>query len=137
MPRDADVQLDLDFKGNQLYGLYYYVTHNFDNFLSLAVQRLKLFFIPTRYYYSRGHNLFLFTSIMLFYGSIILSTILWYKKNKMLFNCIFLLVLTVASSAALQCDDYHSRFFMSILPLLVVLVSFLFSPYCKKASETI
>jgi hypothetical protein len=113
--------LILSDNSNQLYRLFYYVTHNFSHFSGLAVKRLKYFFLNTRDYYSPMHNLYLLTILAFIYGSIILG----FKNIRKVFSTagisfIFSIIFLFALTVALQCDDYHNRFFLTLMPMLTV-----------------
>ena len=51
--------LEVSDHPNQLYRLFFYITHNFSHFIGLALTRLKYFFLLTRNYYSGMHNAYL------------------------------------------------------------------------------
>jgi hypothetical protein len=122
MPRaDARGQLDLTQHPNQFYQLLYYVTHNFEHFAGLALIRLRYFFLLVRDYYSSFHNLYLIAYLVLFYGSIVLGI----KRLKESFSrslgwFLLLTVLLFAAAIALQCDDYHNRFFLTLTPFFAL-----------------
>lgn len=123
VPRnDGRYQVKLSNSPNQLYQLFYYLLHNFGHFLGLAAVRLRYFFFLAKPYYSFGHNLYLIAYDVLFYGSIfwnfrrIVRTV---PAALLLFvlSSVFLFALAVA----LQCDEYHSRFFLTLTPFFVML----------------
>jgi hypothetical protein len=118
----SGTSIDMTENPSQLYRLFYYITHNFSHFSGLALQRLQLFFLNTRNYYSAAHNIYNLIYIFFLYGSIIIgfrqirktfsTAILFF-----IFSVFFLFALTVS----LQCDDFHNRFFLTLLPLLATL----------------
>ena len=107
---------------NQLYRLFFYITHNFSHFSGLALTRLKYFFLNTRTYYSATHNAYLLVSLLFIYGCVVLGL----KKIRKTFSAslivfIFSAIFFFALAIAFQCDDYHNRFFLTLMPLLTVL----------------
>lgn len=118
----SNSQLEVSDHPNQLYRLFFYITHNFSHFSGLALIRLKYFFLNTRPYYSAMHNAFLLTSLLFIYIGILIGirSIRKVFSTSMLvfiFSAIFFFALAIA----FQCDDYHNRFFLTLMPLLVVL----------------
>lgn len=107
---------------NQLCRLFFYITHNFSHFSGLALTRLKYFFLNTRTYYSGMHNAYLLVTLLLIYGCIVIGI----KRIRKVFSTsllffIFSAIFFFALAIAFQCDDYHNRFFMTLMPLLAVL----------------
>lgn len=108
---------------NPLYQLLFYVTHNFSIFVQLAITRLRYFFFLVRDYYSTAHNAYLLSCVVLIYGLILvrikrITTVLSRSLLAFIFSAVFLFAITIA----FLCDDYHSRFFLTLMPLFVVLV---------------
>jgi hypothetical protein len=118
MPRaDARSQLNLTQHPNQFYQLFYYVTHNFSHFAGLALIRLKYFFLMVRDYYSTFHNVYMIGYLTVFYGSLIwgfrrIHRSLSRSTGWFMSTSVFLFAATIA----LQCDDYHNRFFLTLTP---------------------
>jgi hypothetical protein len=114
--------IDMTENPSQLYRLFYYITHNFSHFSGLALKRLQLFFLNTRNYYSAAHNIYNLVYIFFLYGSIIIGfrqIRKTFSKGVLffIFSVLFLFALTVS----LQCDDFHNRFFLTLMPLLASL----------------
>ena len=114
--------LEVSDHPNQLYRLFFYITHNFSHFIGLALTRLKYFFLLTRNYYSGMHNAYLLIILVLIYGCIIIGIKNILKTVSLpvlvfIFSSIFFFALAIA----FQCDDYHNRFFLTLMPLLAVL----------------
>src|SRR5438105_5049010 len=65
---------------NSVYGMLYYVTHNFGQFTRLAIMKTFAFFGLSRGYYSKGHNFYLVTFFYTIYGLVILSLPYWFGK---------------------------------------------------------
>ncbi|UEG49013.1 hypothetical protein LK994_10230 [Ferruginibacter lapsinanis] len=109
---------------NQLYQLVFYITHNFSHFIMLALKRLQAFFFLVRSYYSTAHNVFLLAPVALVY-LLIISRVNKIKKaiNKSLLVFVVLSVVFFAVAVALQFDDYHNRFFLTLMPCITVLAS--------------
>jgi hypothetical protein len=128
-PRSGE-NLNLSNHPNQLYQLLYYVTHNFSHFADLALIRLKFFYTMVRDYYSTFHNLYLILYLIMIYGSILLGI----KKiirflppalGLFIFSTIALFTITIA----LQCDDYHNRFFLTLMPFFFTLTAIVIAPW--------
>lgn len=109
---------------NQLYQLFYYITHNFSHFVILAGKRLQAFFFLVRNYYSIAHNLFLLIPVVIMY------LLIFFRFNtirrvvdKPLLIFILLSIVFFALAVAVQFDDYHNRFFLTLTPCFVVLAS--------------
>lgn len=112
----------LSNNSNQLYQLFYYLQHNFPHFLGLAAVRLRYFFFLVKPFYSRGHNLYLIAYDIIIYGSL-----LWHFRGILravptaLLLFIFSSITLFALATAVQCDEYHSRFALTLTPFLVTL----------------
>jgi hypothetical protein len=119
-----NTSLDVIQSTNQLKVLWYYITHNFIHFIGLAFARLKLFFLLVRNYYSTMHNAFLLLIIIPMYLVLILGI---KKINKNISSSLKVFLascfLLFAISIAMQCDDYHNRFFLCLLPFFFFLVA--------------
>ncbi|RYG21733.1 MAG: hypothetical protein EOO07_01835 [Chitinophagaceae bacterium] len=134
MPRaDATNQLNLIHHSNQLYQLFYYVTHNFFHFIGLALVRLRYFFTMVRPYYSNFHNFYLIGYLLLFYGSLLIKfkTVVC-QLPRPLNAFLFLSILLFAATVALQCDDYHNRFFLTLTPIFAIFTIAAWWPFVKK-----
>jgi hypothetical protein len=112
--------LDTIQSNNQLKALFYYITHNFGHFTGLALARLRLFFLLIRDYYSPLHNIFLLMVVVPVYV-IFAAGFSKIRKKIPLPLLVFMLSVIVifAASIAMQCDDYHNRFFLCLLPFFI------------------
>ncbi|HEY6504949.1 MAG TPA: hypothetical protein VIZ28_13315 [Chitinophagaceae bacterium] len=106
---------------NSVFGMIYYITHNFDQFVRLAWLRSKAFFGLYRSYYSNGHNLYLGLYFFPMYLLAVLSLRKWISHNKHLLLYCFTLILITWLSVILTCDDWHNRFFLSVVPYIYIL----------------
>ena len=133
LPHFIDIKTAGD--GNSIYGLLYYVTHNFSQFSRLVWLRTVAFFGLYRTYYSWPHNLYL----ILYFYCILLMALLgvfyWTKFQKsrsfFLLSFIFLTWLTVI----LTCDDWHNRFYLTISPYLILFSMAFLSKFIKKTGD--
>lgn len=109
---------------NQLYQLFFYITHNFSHFIILAGKRLQAFFFLVRNYYSAAHNAFLLVPVVFIYLIIFFrfNTIRRVLNKPLLMFCL-LSILFFATAVAMQFDDYHNRFFLTLMPCFVVMAS--------------
>jgi hypothetical protein len=106
---------------NSVFGLLYYITHNFDQFIRLAWWRTLAFFGLARSYYSDGHNLYLYLYFFPFYLSGAAGILKWARRNKyLLLYCLALIIVTWLT-VILTCDDWHNRFFLSVVPYIYIL----------------
>lgn len=106
---------------NSVFGLLYYITHNFDQFIRLTWFRSKAFWGLFRSYYSFSHNLYLGLYFFPFYILVIASIRKWIKRNKYILIYCCSLILITWGSVILTCDDWHNRFFLSIVPYIYIL----------------
>lgn len=116
-------QLDVIQTDNPVYDLLYYAIHNKLHFLKLMMLKLYSFFKLTRPFYSGLHNvLLLIFAIPLYFFSIRgLFRLNQKYKNFFLFLLAFLILYPLG--ATFQCDDWHSRFTMVIIPALLLLAT--------------
>ena len=116
--------LDLSNTGTPVQQLYYYISHNFSLFISLAMARLEAFFFMTRPWYSNLHNIFLLLFIVPLY---ILSLAgLAGKKEKTYKPIFYFMLISIATFAAvimMQCDDYHNRFILGLFPFFLIMAA--------------
>jgi hypothetical protein len=106
---------------NSIYGLLYYITHNAGQFTRLAWWRTKAFFGITRSYYSKGHNLYLYIYFFPLYLLALLSLGKWIRKNRYIpLYCISVILITWLT-VILTCDDWHNRWFLSVVPYIYIL----------------
>ena len=103
-------------KGNSVYGLFYYITHNFSQFSRLAFERSVAFFGVLRTHYSSVHQIYL---MLLFYPAYVLmlfSLKYWAKKNPDIMIYVFVIISLTWLTVIVSCDDWHNRFFLTISP---------------------
>lgn len=116
--------LDLDKSGSPVYQLFYYLTHNTAHFGRFALTKLEYFFLMTRPYYSKAHNLFLLVNVIIVYGLGIVglfSRRVTFSRGILSFIGVSILLFTL--TILFQCDDYHNRFIGAVFPLLVILAA--------------
>lgn len=106
---------------NSIHGLLYYITHNFDQFFRLAWLKSKAFWALSRPYYSTLHNLCLYLYFFPLYLLVCLSIPAWFKKNKYLLLYGSSLFAITWLTVILTCDDWHNRFFLSVVPYIYIL----------------
>jgi hypothetical protein len=107
--------------GNSLYGLVYYIAHNFPQFVRLSFQRSLAFFGIVRDYYTPLHNIYIILYFFPMYIMAALSMKYWIKKNVLLLLFSFSLIFFFWVTVILSCDDWHNRFILTISPYLIVL----------------
>ena len=107
--------------GNSVFGLLYYVFHNFGQFSRLAWLRSLAFFGLTRTYYSSFHNAYLVVYFYLIYFLFVMSFRFWLKTSPYILFYVLLLTLVSWGTVILSCDDWHNRFFLTLSPYLILL----------------
>jgi len=110
--------------GNSLFQLFYYVVHDFGNFIRLAGLKTLSFWAIYRNYYSTGHNAYL----ALFFYPIIIAAFLsfksWERRGQQLQWIYLITPITITYlTVVLTCDDWSNRFFLSISPFLILLAA--------------
>ncbi len=116
--------LILSQSSSQLYQLIFYITHNFSHFSHLALLRLKLFFLLIREYYSAVHNAYLLATIIVIYLGIIIGIRKVFRRLKLpLFAFTLGVIFFFSVTIAMQCDDWHNRFYLTLMPLLVTMAA--------------
>lgn len=119
---DGFVDIRTSSDPNSVEGLLYYISHNFEQFTRLAWIKTKAFFGLVRSYYGTGHNIYL---ALFFYPVYLLSLIsipLWWRKNRNILLYCSAIILVTWLSVILSCDDWHNRFFLTVIPYFYVLV---------------
>lgn len=106
---------------NSVYGLLYYLTHNFSQFARLAWERSLAFFGLIRSYYSGAHNALLVLMFYPVYVLVLAGMKHWVRRLPLQLLYIAGVVLITWASVMLTCDDWHNRFFMAIAPWLFLL----------------
>jgi|GEM_PF-2186246 len=113
--------LQLARAGNPVDQLFYYIIHNPGHYLRLSALRLRAFLLPTRDWYSTAHNLFLIGWIALLYAGLIAGIRPLRRLAPPAFRLLLAGMLAGYTAAiTLQCDDYHNRFLMALIPLLIL-----------------
>lgn len=113
--------LDVIKTDNPVNDLLYYVVHNKLHFLKLMMLKLYSFFKLSRPFYSLVHNLLLlvFAIPIYFFAIKGLFHLRTEYRNFFLFLLSFLILYPLG--ATLQCDDWHSRFTMVVIPPIILL----------------
>jgi len=124
---------------NSLYGLMYYIYHNFGQFTRLAFLKSVAFWGLMRGYYSTGHNIYLAVFFYPLFTAVVLGMRYWFTKaSYILTYCLFIILLTWCT-VILTCDDWHNRFFLTISPYLIILaapsINKLFSKFVSDGNE--
>jgi hypothetical protein len=107
--------------GNSLYGLAYYITHNFGQFCRLALLRCQAFFALVRPYYSKGHNIFLAAYFYPLYMLALAGSRWWMRNHAYRFMYVAGLILITLGTTLLTCDDWHNRWLLSVSPWILLL----------------
>jgi hypothetical protein len=117
---DHNVAIKTIPEGDSIYGLFYYIVHNFEQFSRMAFLRSKAFFGLLRSYYSTSHNVFLAAFFYPVYAAALLSLTWWVKNNGYRLLYFSVLLLMTWGTTMLTCDDWHNRWFLSISPWVIL-----------------
>lgn len=127
--------LDIRHTESPVADLLYYVVHNPLHFTKLMFLRLHSFFNLTRPFYSFSHNLLLLAFMIPVY-LMALAGIYKSWKNKRPFVFFLLLVLVLYPlGATFQCDDWHSRFTMVVIPVILLFAGIAFKELIKRKTS--
>ena len=121
--------------GDSLYGLLYYITHNFAQFVKMASLRTVAFFGLFRSYFTLGHNFYLIGFFFPLYISSIIASPFWIRKNMFKFIYLTLAIALNWLTVILTCDDWHNRFFLSISPYIIIISMGVFIVTTKKQND--
>jgi len=107
--------------GNSLWSILNYIFDHPTQFLRLALLRTLAFFGLYRSYFSAGHNLYLAIYFFPIYVLVLLSLKEWWQKNRSLILYSLSLIFITWGTVMLSCDDWHNRFFLSLVPVFYIL----------------
>lgn len=125
-------KLDLKYYNNGARDIFYYILHNPGHFTRLMLERLYSFFKFTRPWYSSSHNLVLALFIVPVYLLFFIGIIPFLKKKSNLAIYIVALLVLYPLATTLQCDDWHSRFTIPMLPPIFMVAAFGFQLLLSK-----
>ena len=120
-------QLDLLKNGEPLQQLTYYISHNLGHFLKLMYLKLISFFNLCRPYYSTIHNAFLAGWMTMIYLGFFTAVSSFYKSQRVLGCIISPIIVLYPLGSTFQCDDWHSRFTMVIIPFIILIAATLYN----------
>ena len=106
---------------SSLYSLVNYVITHPEQFLKLVWLRSLAFFGLMRSYYSNVHNAFLCLYFYPIYGVIIFHIIRSKCKIDWMYKYILSLIFIFWLSVIFSCDEWHSRFFLTLTPFLILM----------------
>lgn len=119
VPRNpAGAKLDLRYYDNGLRDIFYYIAHNPVHFVRLMIQRLWSFFSVVRPWYSTVHNVFLAAFLIPVYTLFATGLIVAVRKWKRQYWYFAGLLVCYPLAVTFQCDDWHARFTMPMLPII-------------------
>ncbi|MBS1496566.1 MAG: hypothetical protein JSU03_12220 [Bacteroidetes bacterium] len=116
---------------NSIAGLANYIFHNFHQFGRLTLLKSKAFFGLLRPYYSSGHNAFLLFYFYPLYLFIILCIIKMKYRMPVAFIYFIILIIIFWLSVVFSCDEWHNRFFLTLVPFLILPALYLFKKHSK------
>jgi len=115
-------------KSNSLNGLLFYILHNFDQFSRLAFLKTKAFFGLQRSFYSTSHNIFLALYFYPLYAFCLLTFFKFRQKTPKAFIYFIALILFLWVCVICSCDEWHSRFFLTLTPFWILGALYFFKP---------
>lgn len=128
-------KLDLKHYNNGAKDIFYYILHNPGHFTKLMVERLFSFFKFTRPWYSKAHNLLLLCFLVPVYLFFVMGIIPFLRKKSNLAVYVVSVLILYPLATTLQCDDWHSRFTMPMLPLIFMVAAFGYHQLRLKVKE--
>lgn len=117
----ADSSLPMAADRGAIGNLLHYILQHPLQFIQLFFQRLYSFFNLTRSYYSSIHNTLLLIFLLPVYLFSIRGWITLIQQRNPYTLFLIILFIVYPCLIALQCDDWHSRFTMLLIPHLVML----------------
>ena len=114
-------EINITKNANSLYGLFYYIVHNFGQFMKMAWLRTLAFFGLYRKYYSTAHNIYLVTYFYSLDIGAFLGSYYWFKKHSYPLLYFYSIIALVWVTTMLTCDDWHNRFYLGISPYIILL----------------
>ena len=106
---------------NSIFGLFYYIIHNFSQFTRLAWLKTISFFGLYRSYYSKWHNIYLIAYFSLTHIMAIFSLPYMAKRFFHKFSFLISVILITWLTVMLTCDDWHNRFYLIVSPYIIIL----------------
>jgi 4-amino-4-deoxy-L-arabinose transferase-like glycosyltransferase len=121
VPNNAQgAAVDVVHTASPLNDLLYYVSHNPAHFMKLMMQKLVSFFNLTRPHYSTLHNAVMIAVMMPLYVFLIPGLINLVRRRLNIMIFIISLLVLYPVGITFQCDDWHSRFTMAVMPILIL-----------------
>jgi len=107
--------------GSSLWSIFSYIFDHPGQFFHLAWLRSLAFWGLFRNYFSLIHNLFLAIYFFPVYLFALLSMKDWWKKDRNMLLYSLSLILITWGTVMLSCDDWHNRFFLTLMPFIYIL----------------
>ncbi len=123
-----EADLKIVKNSNSLNGLLYYIFNNFQQFSRLALLKTKAFFGLQRNYYSTSHNIFIAVYFYPLYAFCLLAIFKFKKNTPIAFVYFIALILFFWFSVICSCDEWHSRFFLTLTPFFILGALYFFKP---------
>ena len=117
---------------NSIEGLLYIISHNFQLFFRLGMQRLGAFFGIYRPFYSTIHNIIGSSYFYLMYIVIIAGVRNLFKQHKAEVWFLLCNIGLMAATVMLSCDEWSNRFILAVIPFILLLGVISLTNYKKK-----
>ncbi len=115
--------LNLIYSGNAINNFVYYIAHNPLHFSKLMFLKLISFFNLTRPHYSFLHNAFMIAFMLPIYVLAIWRGLLKRKTTHCFYKFTIALFVVYTLGIIIQCDDWHSRFTMPLIPYIILIAA--------------
>lgn len=129
--------LNLVHTQNQLNDLFYYILHNPGHFASLFIQKLVSFFNLARPWYSLPHNLALIGLMLPLYLFFLPGMVRLFRTHRVFAWFVVAVLVIYPAGVALQCNDWHGRFTMPLIPLLLLVAAYGAEQLLKKKNAPV
>jgi hypothetical protein len=121
--KTTNENLNLIYSGNTMNNFIYYISHNPMHFSKLLCLKLISFFNLTRPHYSFLHNTFMIVFMLPIYGLAIWRGILKRRTSHGFYKYAIGLFIIYTLGIIIQCDDWHSRFTMPLIPYIIFIAA--------------
>jgi hypothetical protein len=121
--KTTNEKLDLIYSSNAMHNFVYYIAYNPLHFLKLLSLKLISFFNLSRPHYSLIHNAFMIAFMLPIYGLAIWRGIVKRRTKNGFYKYVMALFAIYTLGIIIQCDDWHSRFTMPLIPYIIFLAA--------------
>jgi len=124
MPTNNIAFIENDKADNALPALWQFISNHTTTFLKLIGKRLIAFWGLYRTYFSWKHNLMLAFFFYPVYFLFVAGLKSQFANSRMVFYTSLLTIFIFSVSIVITCDDWHNRFIMPLVPILLLGTAF-------------